>query len=918
MLRRGFSRRPLIIWLVLFLPFGAQHIGAQEEGILAGRVTDAESGEPIADVAVEVVGGPGSGASPVFSDAGGRFRLGLPPGTYALVLSMLGHETRRIDGIEVLAGETTEVEASLTTRAFALNPLVITASRREEKALEAPAAVSIVGAERIRTRTAFTPVEHLEGLKGVDLARTGLTQSNVVTRGFNNVFSGSLLVLTDNRYARVPSLRFNAYNMIPTTNFDVDRIEVVLGPGAALYGPNSASGVMHLITTSPIDDPGTKASFASGIRAKNDVEKERDLGAGGIFQGEFRHAERISDAFGIKVSAQWLRGDDWTFVDPAEVEAGQQAGASPRIGDRRDRAERWGGEIRLDWRPWDDGEVIVNGGVNQLEKSVELTGLGAGQALDWRYSYVQSRIRKGRLFLQGFVNMSDAGDTFLLRTGDAIIDESQMWVGQLQHGFDLGDRQSFIYGVDVLHTVPRTGGTITGSNEGDDAINEVGGYLHSETSLHERLDLVAALRIDSHDRLPDLDVSPRAALVFRPAPEQNLRFTFNRAFSTPTTNNLFLDIRAGRVPIPPGDPLFGYDIRTVGVPETGFTFEEPCQGGFRNLCMASPLQPGQRLPADAALFWNGLVQGLVPPQLRPLLTDPGSRPGDPQLGSVLRRFNQVAAQEAEGQVFPLDPAGPREIERLTSTITNTLELGYKGLVAGRVLLSGDVYRSSIRDFVGPLRVETPNVFLDPASTRAFVLARLQPLLEAGAVSPDQVQSLVEGLAGVPVGTVVPDQRNTSDIVLTYRNFGDIDFWGLDLGAEVLATDRLSFRGTFSWVSEECFDFNEDGDCSSAVDIALNAPKRKGSVGARYQHRRAGLTVEGRARFTDGFIMNSGVYVGDVDSYAVFDASVTYDLSVLPGASATLSVNNVFNDLHQEFVGAPELGRVGMLRVAYDF
>ena len=97
-------------------------------------------------------------------------------------------------------------------------------------------------------------------LPGVDRAQTGLAQGTVVARGFNNVFSGTLLTIIDNRYARVPSLRFNAYSMFPTNDLDIDRIEVSLGPGAALYGPNAASGVMHLITSSPLDRQGSSVS----------------------------------------------------------------------------------------------------------------------------------------------------------------------------------------------------------------------------------------------------------------------------------------------------------------------------------------------------------------------------------------------------------------------------------------------------------------------------------------------------------------------------------------------------------------------------------------------------------------------------------------------------------------------------------
>jgi len=65
-------------------------------------------------------------------------------------------------------------------------------------------------------------------------------------------------------------------------------------------------------------------------------------------------------------------------------------------------------------------------------------------------------------------------------------------------------------------------------------------------------------------------------------------------------------------------------------------------------------------------------------------------------------------------------------------------------------------------------------------------------------------------------------------------------------------------------------------------------------------------------------MNSGVYVGDVDSYTVFDANVSYQLPWAPGATATVTATNLFDNVHQEFIGAPELGRLLMVRLAYAF
>ena len=94
---------------------------------------------------------------------------------------------------------------------------------------------------------------------------------------------------------------------------------------------------------------------------------------------------------------------------------------------------------------------------------IELTGLGAGQAIDWRYDYYQARATWGDAFAQVYLNTSDAGDTYLLRNGAPITDLSRLWVAQVQHSAELwAGRQGFTYGLDYLFTDPRTLGTING------------------------------------------------------------------------------------------------------------------------------------------------------------------------------------------------------------------------------------------------------------------------------------------------------------------------------------------------------------------------------------------------------------------------------------------------------------------------
>jgi hypothetical protein len=113
------------------------------------------------------------------------------------------------------------------------------------------------------------------------------------------------------------------------------------------------------------------------------------------------------------------------------------------------------------------------------------------------------------------------------------------------------------------------------------------------------------------------------------------------------------------------------------------------------------------------------------------------------------------------------------------------------------------------------------------------------------------------VTGIPLGTVtpVPTVGDPYDIFLTYRNFGTVDLWGSDLGATFLATDRLSFTATYSFVNENLFR-NQGG----IADIALNAPMNKATLSANYRDPRAGLSAELRGRYVDRFPMNSGVYV----------------------------------------------------------
>ncbi len=868
-------------------------------------------------------------------------------------------------------GEMEEPHAEEETKSGAseieLEKVSVTASRRPEKVIEAPASIAVIEGDQLRAQVAVNHGERLRHLPAVDVASSGIVQTNAVVRGFNNVFSTTLLTLVDNRYARIPSLRLNAYSFIPSTDDDIERVEVVLGPGSALYGPNSANGVLHMLTRSPFDSAGTDISVGAGER--------------GILMGSVRHAGVVNEQLGYKLSAQYYQGNDWEFeYEEGEVSQqvfNEQMARQALVDDDNSpyEVDKLSADARIDYRLSDEATAILSGGFVQASQT-ELTGIGASVADGWTYSYLQGRISAGDLFAQAFINISDAGDSFLL-SGDDVVDKSQVMVAQIQHGTSLGERERLTYGVDALLTRPDTEGTINGANEEDDTINEIGLYLQSETDLTDQLKLVAAARVDDHSRLADMIFSPRAALVFSPTSTDNLRLTYNRAYSTPSTNNLFLDIRVFQDAFGIGQAFEGalgfapsIDVRGSGVPESGFTFTRSENGRpmFR-----SPFSPLAEMPVDH--YWDlddpaftnvmwGVGRSAVMAELVPIFQNAVKQTligqglpedlADAQVALLTQAFDAAIPSQVSGvknNMLTLDPvtqsfnpiADVYDVNPMEPTITQTIEMGYKGALFNQLVVGVDFYHTNISNFVGPITVETPNVFLDGETLAASVGQQIgealsdpsQALLNEALLTLDNpevgfggngngtaVDELTNlfvkgtnenGAAFIPYGTVTPE--GVSDpvaVMTTYRNYGDISLFGADLNLNLFLNENWVVGGTYSFVNENTFELEDDPH-----DVSLNAPKHK--FGARLQYMNAdlgALAAELRLRYVDEFPVNSGVYQGVVEQYQTIDVSAGYN--VLDNTRLSLSVQNILDDKHIEFIGAPELGRLTIVRLTQSF
>ncbi len=966
-------------WGIAFWFAALASPAAAQTGALTGRVLDADTRLGVPGVQIVAIHSTGATAGATVADDAGAWRLGaLPVGTYTIVATRIGYTPKRTPGVEIGAGQTVTLDIEMTGLQAILNQVIVSGSRAPEKMLESPASVQVVGEAAIAARPSVTAVEHLKNTPGVDISQGGLIQSNVVARGFNNIFSGAMLMLQDYRFAGVPSLRVNAPFLFTGTNEDIERIEVLLGPASALYGPNSANGVLHMITKSPFTSQGTTVTVDGGERS--------------VLRASLRHAQQLTDRTAFKLSGEYMTGKDFQYVDPGEPGTFPEQAPPGRAGQPNTRdfdISKYTFEGRFDVRPDERTEAITTIGFTNAARALELTGAnGAAQVLNWSYMNVQQRVRRGRFFAQAFANFSDAGNadatslngTYLLRSGQPIVDQSRVYVGQVQHGVTLG-RNVFTYGADYIATNPRTGNTINGANEDIDDVTEYGAYVQGTIPLAAKWDFVGALRSDKHSMVEDVQVSPRAALIFKPSETQNWRVTYNRAFQTPANFAFFLDLVQTR-----NIGGSGFDVRAVGN-QDGHQFDRSCSSAaFGNFCMRSIYTGGAStraatadvfgafITAQQAALTSNIAAGLAPQVGAPtaeflaaqivqgLRT---STPTDQQMATRVAMLNQPFTN--------LQPTDVRDLNRLQAGFNNTLELGYKGLLGQHGRLTVDAWYQQRGEVNPPGFLATPSVMFDPANLAGFLggnivetltpifTAQIQqqnpgiPPAEAQALAAAQAGQIANGLAPqlagalarAPLGTITFGDR--PDLLATYVSGGSetLDVYGIDIGYDWLFNDKWSVAGTYSWLSDNEFPLIDGGN---SLPYRTNSPMHKATLALRYVNELKGLSTELRGRYADAFHVNSGVFYSgtDIDApdgtcsdaaadqcsgapgaqqyrYPSVPVSATIDLNVswrLPflGENVTWSLlaNNVLDNKRPTMAGIPAIGRLVMTRLQYRF
>ncbi|HEX2781915.1 MAG TPA: TonB-dependent receptor [Gemmatimonadaceae bacterium] len=599
-----------------------------QSGRIVGTVTDAGSRTGVESAQITVVGT----ARGAFTDAQGHYTVyDVPSGTYEVRVQRIGQQMKSSSGVVVRAGQETRVDFTLDRAPLELAGVVVSASRRVEKVTEAPATITRIGAQQIENTVGNSFSGALKGVTGVDFVQVGVTAAAINTRGFNSSFNNRVLMMEDGRIAVLPEngLPVGSFTTIPKV--DLAAVEVLVGPGSALYGPDASNGVVTLESKDPKQYPGTTIEIAGGSRSYMDVQARQ---AGVLAAGQW----------GYKLTGEYQSAKDWENHNVYAPVAGTQA---PEIGaDFNTNVVRGAGA--LDYY-MGDARLELSGGMSK-SNGIGQTNVGRNQLVDWQYRHAQLKYTAPHWFAQLYKTQSLSGDTYQLngfaqnrvRFPALSVDsvkhlsdfpaEGNLNAAELQNNFVMpmsGTRLTWggQFRRDVVSSKRQW---LVDRQTGQDIkVNQRGVYAQLEQDIGPMFRVIGAGRYDKHDYY-DAQWSPKAGLLFTPIPDQTFRVTFNRAFKSPTilqTGFYFPDFSPGigllgnRYGFDVRDTLSGALVRHFDpiVPETNDTYEVGYKGvlgnrlfldvtGYRMFFenFMTPLVILNLAPAGTGVYQNGV------------------------------------------------------------------------------------------------------------------------------------------------------------------------------------------------------------------------------------------------------------------------------------------------------------------------
>ncbi len=532
-------RHFLIVLCTLFFVLGCW--AQRSRGVVSGSVVNGETKEKVAGANVSVVGT----VLGTTTNSEGEFILSnLDSKSYSLVVSMIGYQRRVIADVVVKESETTSLTIELEPLPVQTQPVVVTASKREQSIIEIPVALSVVDEKLLTQRNSVAVDDALRYVPGVSFV-----QSQVNIRGSTGYSKGvgtRVLLLVDG----LPMLSGDTGEIIwesfPVNQ--IERIEIVKGAGSALFGSSALGGVINIITKSASETPETRLQLYGGMYDSPYYSEWKWSNKTQFVNGiRLSHQRKINNVSvllvanrteddGYQMNNHWTRWNGWfkVGVETSPFESFTFSGSA--LDQRRGNF--------LYWKNLDSALVPP---VSQLDDRVESFRWNLGASYKRILSTETYLTFKSSLFNTRWEdNIANLYDT----KGNRSTSKALNFEGQLVHQISSSN---------IL-----TGGVYTNFNSvdadtifGKHSSTCIAGYVQDELTIISKIHLTLGGRFDYH-KLEGTEsehhFNPKFGLTYNPNEGMNLRFAIGRGFRAPSVAETFSTTEAAGVSVIP-NPL---------------------------------------------------------------------------------------------------------------------------------------------------------------------------------------------------------------------------------------------------------------------------------------------------------------------------------------------------------------------------
>ena len=862
---------------LLFLLFSNLSF-SQDYGAVSGKITDKLTNEALPGATVLIKG---TVISAVTNNEGNFIIKKLNPGKIILEISYVGYETTEI-GVTIIDGETKTANADLIQDERIGNAVVVSASKQREKITDAPASIQVIGIKELSQFAGSNVNELVSKMQGIEYTRNGVDEITFNARGFNSAFNIRVLQLVDGRNSMSAiSGGLPTFNNGSTNKDDIERVEIVLGPQTALYGPNAHNALFSYITKDPRKYQGTTVSVSAGSQNQ--------------FSSRFRHATKINNKWAYKLSGEHATGKDYQWYD--SVYAGNQppptwigyrdqppVGTTPHFGPKVAIPERihdftfrrYRGEAHVYYSVTPKMDIIVSsGGVNFTR--LQVTTALRNQVRDAKFGFLQARLVHPHFFGNIYNTWSNHSNTILLggytrsywnRTHSSIKDpnhplfktagylppetaeevalrdntgkeRSQRLNAEAQYNTKFENTNfentglSLVAGLSYQLERPNAFGITLVDSFQKIRITQYGAVVQLEKILPWSMRFISTIRFDHHSNFGNF-FAPRFALV-KAIADGALRITWGEAYSMPSILNQYAGINRF---------AFGNGGAGVKYIPTGAKYSEPA-----SITYTTPLKPEQ---------------------------------------------------------------------------VNTLEAGYKGTIAKKLFVDVTAYYGTSKNFISPT-ITVPGRAL---AVNGIDVTQSQP--SAGFVDNTDTLRRASFLTFFNYAAV---KSWGVDIGINYT-----------LNKFISAAIKYSSSGSDITEDDIKNDANKDGYVS-LEEKSFNAPKNRGmvilsfqnlckeklfaSISARwlpqyefYSGTQIGTAAgKGSRGIVDGGPVNNGPehrwYLknfdwGPLGGFTTIDLSAGYKVNQM--MQVNMGITNLFNTNQIEFVGSPSIGRLIMFEL----